>query len=839
MAFDVVTYALAKKYADKKVTETIESAYKFVGSVETYEELLTKNAKNGEVYNVLEDNMNYAWSDKENRWDALGVNQDATNDKKGLIKLTNNTFTNTAFGGKTNFQIDGKGHAIEDFMSGVFSGEIIEDSKKEIINTADGMIWTADNLQVYSSLDGSFNRGIPEMSLSDTYYAAQTLYPSDIELKKGKYYKIKFTYRGSAHPAYPNDSADSRKIKILVQSDGNKTGGNWTVYNQEQDFTIKKGITDTFETGFYVNDVANPCLVGFMCGHIEGEPAERPMLFSCYSFYLEEYDVEEINSVKDYVDTSINKTVDNLKNTTTIDAGLVTLAAVGHVTEATAENEKDPRVINGFTLKTWINDVWWNSVRTGPITLTNNTYLQGETWIGSWGKGVHFMGNNTFEGVATLTQGATIHRGLTLYGQLNVQDSNIEAAKNISADSLNLNKGNRNIFLGTGSSPYGSEATENIVVGGVFNSIYRGSHNLILGQQNAFNSTQGGSVSTNNILVGKMNGIYNNTGIVIGDSNIITSSGDGSEKVYLFGDSNNIKSFGNRNLFIIGNNNEISNNKTITNIFSKGNNNALNNSNINLFGTSLISSKDNQTIFGTFNEESTDSYFIIADGTEDDKRHNIVEVKSDGIYTKGDLQITKIIDNSVSEIYLRIDKNGISGENIELSKDNYVVFTTLDKDDYSIKYEIVEKHGQYPSYVTLYTREYGEYGSAVGAGGYYKSLYIDSSPIGAFDNHKHGTQTSEYTSPYRRCTYQKFGITTGYAEWGEGSYIILKVSNFKNEKYDYVPKSLSNDYYTKEEIDLMFDNIGLEELLNGVIYGDNAIIDIMSAEYEDDVDELI
>lgn len=70
MSFDAITYALAKKYADKKVA----IVYEYKGSVEFYSDLPMIGNKIGDIYNALsEGGQNYAWDGTS--WDSLGVNQ--------------------------------------------------------------------------------------------------------------------------------------------------------------------------------------------------------------------------------------------------------------------------------------------------------------------------------------------------------------------------------------------------------------------------------------------------------------------------------------------------------------------------------------------------------------------------------------------------------------------------------------------------------------------------------------------------------------------------------------------------------------------------------------------
>jgi hypothetical protein len=59
----------------------INSVYSYKGSVDTYEDLPEVDVKNGDVYNVLSDGMNYAAIISEDdalAWDALGATFDLT-----------------------------------------------------------------------------------------------------------------------------------------------------------------------------------------------------------------------------------------------------------------------------------------------------------------------------------------------------------------------------------------------------------------------------------------------------------------------------------------------------------------------------------------------------------------------------------------------------------------------------------------------------------------------------------------------------------------------------------------------------------------------------------------
>ena len=67
-------------YVNKKIQETASTLYKFKGSVDTVDDLQPKEATavNGDVWNIIDTNMNYAWVADTNEWDPLGSILDTT-----------------------------------------------------------------------------------------------------------------------------------------------------------------------------------------------------------------------------------------------------------------------------------------------------------------------------------------------------------------------------------------------------------------------------------------------------------------------------------------------------------------------------------------------------------------------------------------------------------------------------------------------------------------------------------------------------------------------------------------------------------------------------------------
>jgi hypothetical protein len=71
------TSSLTNYYTKTEINSKVASAYKYKGSVATYSALPTTNLTIGDVYDVTESGMNYAWNGTS--WDALGGLTDLTN----------------------------------------------------------------------------------------------------------------------------------------------------------------------------------------------------------------------------------------------------------------------------------------------------------------------------------------------------------------------------------------------------------------------------------------------------------------------------------------------------------------------------------------------------------------------------------------------------------------------------------------------------------------------------------------------------------------------------------------------------------------------------------------
>lgn len=68
------------------VTAVVSNVYKYKGSVATYTDLPTENVSIGDVYNVQDSGMNYAWTGAE--WDGLGVIVDISSKEDKINKVS-------------------------------------------------------------------------------------------------------------------------------------------------------------------------------------------------------------------------------------------------------------------------------------------------------------------------------------------------------------------------------------------------------------------------------------------------------------------------------------------------------------------------------------------------------------------------------------------------------------------------------------------------------------------------------------------------------------------------------------------------------------------------------
>ena len=128
-----------KDYLSAAVHEVATTLYKFKGSVDTYVELTStiKNPENGDVYNVVEDEMNYAWVSADNKWDQLGTGVKIEQISADLSDV----FTQyTDFNGKVGLSTinEVSSSLTSDFQT---KGNYLSDSYKENINYLESTVY--------------------------------------------------------------------------------------------------------------------------------------------------------------------------------------------------------------------------------------------------------------------------------------------------------------------------------------------------------------------------------------------------------------------------------------------------------------------------------------------------------------------------------------------------------------------------------------------------------------------------------------------------------------------------------------------------------------------------
>lgn len=123
MAFDVVTYILAKKHTDKAIA-ALGHVFEFKGTVPTYDDLPTTGNKVGDVWLVEESGIEYVWVNP-GRWEALGGTGAEDSRYIGLIEGdgTRTTFT-------LNHQL-----GTRDFSVTVYNATTFEDVICDVVRT--------------------------------------------------------------------------------------------------------------------------------------------------------------------------------------------------------------------------------------------------------------------------------------------------------------------------------------------------------------------------------------------------------------------------------------------------------------------------------------------------------------------------------------------------------------------------------------------------------------------------------------------------------------------------------------------------------------------------------
>lgn len=171
-------YTKEESYSKQEIDNKLSSAYRYIGSVATYDNLPTENLSQGNVYNVEDTGMNYAWTGT--KWDALGAtfNLDGKQDK--LVSGTNiKTINGQDILGSGNLEIGISNnnpvfHSSLTLDNNVASGE----AYRLVVYgaTADGVQF---NLQKYNATDNSFIENTSYMTLkSDGIYFKDSKIPN-------------------------------------------------------------------------------------------------------------------------------------------------------------------------------------------------------------------------------------------------------------------------------------------------------------------------------------------------------------------------------------------------------------------------------------------------------------------------------------------------------------------------------------------------------------------------------------------------------------------------------------------------------------------------------------
>lgn len=265
--------------------------------------------------------------------------------------------------------------------------------------------------------------------------------------------------------------------------------------------------------------------------------------------------------------------------------GIGSIAAVGDVEaldndlEHAADHIEDNKFVNPFTLRTYVNDTFWNSKKAQNATIQNLTVPQQLTALNTTLNGNHATIN------APLTTNSTVRMNgeTTIVGDLNLG-------------------GNQRISLGNAS--FSTACNQVLSIGQNTTTTY-GSIGLLLGSKNSVS----GDTGTNFILAGTDNRM---------------TADDKNAYCYVLGTSNQASAVG---AFIFGSNNKITYGEYNAAI-GVGNYNG---------GTASLVVGDNNTnstagalVCGTRNNSVTDGLFVVGNGYQDIQgttiRQNIMEV---------------------------------------------------------------------------------------------------------------------------------------------------------------------------------------------------------------------
>lgn len=140
---------------DNKITADLSSVYRACGSVATYDDLPTENVRTGDVYDVLDTDMNYvALVDEEGNiaWDALSSTTDLTN-------YYTKTETDGLLSAKQDILTPGNNITIEDGVISAKSGVDIEYSSVDdtLLIVKDGSPSRYDSVKLYYTTNNTYD----------------------------------------------------------------------------------------------------------------------------------------------------------------------------------------------------------------------------------------------------------------------------------------------------------------------------------------------------------------------------------------------------------------------------------------------------------------------------------------------------------------------------------------------------------------------------------------------------------------------------------------------------------------------------------------------------------
>ena len=139
--------------------------------------------------------------------------------------------------------------------------------------------WNEYGAEYTNNGDGSVSVVVPAKESGDNW--STQLVQNNVTLTEGKWYVATVTVTSDV----------ARSFQLLIQSDG-ANGGNWSVINTDNVFTVEAGVPYTFTTKFQATGVVNNYLYGVMMGYVNEASAEANVTVSKVS--LKGYDNEPV-----------------------------------------------------------------------------------------------------------------------------------------------------------------------------------------------------------------------------------------------------------------------------------------------------------------------------------------------------------------------------------------------------------------------------------------------------------------------------------------------------------------------------------------------------------------